>query len=51
MSMIYENYLQLLARAGAQQRSEPPTLGLSHNLGDAPSRNVSAIAIVGLHEA
>ncbi len=46
--MIYENYLQLLGRAGERQRQTPPRLGLSHNLGGAPSQNVSAIAIVGM---
>ena len=51
LRMIYENYLQLLGRAGPRQRAKPPTLGLSHNLGGAPSQNVSAITIVGLHGA
>jgi acetyl-CoA C-acetyltransferase len=46
--MIYENYLQLLGRAGARQRSQPPRLALSHNLGGMPNQNVSAVAIVGL---
>jgi acetyl-CoA C-acetyltransferase len=46
--MIYENYLQLLGRAGARQRSKPPRLALSHNLGGMPNQNVSAVAIVGL---
>jgi acetyl-CoA C-acetyltransferase len=48
LRMIYENYLQLLGRAGERQRKTPPTLALSHNLGGMPSQNVSAIAIVGL---
>lgn len=48
--MIYENYLQILGRAGERQRSEPPRLGLSHNLGGMPNQNVSAVAIVGLQE-
>jgi acetyl-CoA C-acetyltransferase len=48
LRMIYENYLQLLGRAGDRQRSTPPRLALSHNLGGMPSQNVSAIAIVGL---
>jgi acetyl-CoA C-acetyltransferase len=51
LRMIYENYLQLLGRAGPRQRSTPPVLGLSHNLGGMPSQNVSAIAIVGLADA
>ena len=49
--MIYENYLQLLGRAGARQRSEQPVLGLSHNLGGMPNQNVAAVAIVGLEGA
>ncbi len=48
LRMIYENYLQLLGRAGARQRSKPPRLALSHNLGGMPNQNVSAVAIVGL---
>jgi acetyl-CoA C-acetyltransferase len=48
LRMIYENYLQLLGRAGPRQVREPPTLALSHNLGGMPNQNVSAIAIVGM---
>ena len=51
LRMIYENYLQLLGRAGPRQRPTPPSLALSHNLGGSPIQNVSAIAIVGLHDA
>ena len=51
LRMIYENYLQLLGRAGARQRSTPPTRALSHNLGGSPIQNVSAVAIVGLADA
>jgi len=51
LRMIYENYLQLLGRAGERQRQKPPILGLSHNLGGMPNQNVSAIAIVGLEGA
>jgi acetyl-CoA C-acetyltransferase len=51
LRMIYENYLQLLGRAGERQRKTPPSLALSHNLGGAPSLNVSAVAIVGLADA
>ncbi len=51
LRMIYENYLQLLGRAGDRQRSTPPRLALSHNLGGMPNQNVSAIAIVGLEDA
>ena len=48
LRMIYENYLQLLGRAGERQRRTPPSLALSHNLGGMPNQNVSAVAIVGL---
>lgn len=51
LRMIYENYLQLLGRAGSRQRQHPPSLALSHNLGGQPSQNVSAIAIVGMADA
>jgi acetyl-CoA C-acetyltransferase len=51
LRMLYENYLQLLGRAGPRQRSALPSLALSHNLGGMPSQNVAAIAIVGLHDA
>jgi len=51
LRMIYENYLQLLGRAGERQRKSPPVLGLSHNLGGMPNQNVSAVAIVGLQGA
>ncbi|MFZ4687991.1 MAG: acetyl-CoA acetyltransferase [Polymorphobacter sp.] len=51
LRMIYENYLQLLGRAGKRQRQSPPNLALSHNLGGMPYQNVSAIAIVGLADA
>lgn len=48
LRMIYENYLQLLGRAGDRQRKEAPRLALSHNLGGMPNQNVSSIAIVGI---
>jgi acetyl-CoA C-acetyltransferase len=51
LRMIYENYLQLLGRAGPRQRQTPPVLGLSHNLGGMPNQNVCAVAIVGLQDA
>ena len=51
LRMIYENYLQLLGRAGERQRSTPPRLALSHNLGGSPIQNVSSVAIVGLADA
>ena len=46
--MIYENYLQLLGRAGERQRANPPRYALSHNLGGMPNQNVAAVAIVGM---
>jgi acetyl-CoA C-acetyltransferase len=51
LRMIYENYLQLLGRAGARQRKDPPSLCLSHNLGGIPNQNVSAVIIVGAEGA
>lgn len=48
LRMIYENYLQLLGRAGERQRQTPPVFGLSHNLGGMPNQNVAAVAIIGL---
>ena len=48
LRMLYENYLQLLGRAGARQRRPAPSLGLSHNLGGMPTQSVSAVAIIGL---
>ena len=51
LRMIYENYLQLLGRAGERQRQDNPVFALSHNLGGMPNSNVSSIAIVGLADA
>ena len=47
LRMIYENYLQILGRAGERQRQDEPIYGLSHNLGGMPNQNVSAVVIVG----
>lgn len=47
LRMVYENYLQLLNRAGDRQLDNP-TLGLSHNLGGVPYNSIAAISIVGL---
>lgn len=47
--MIYENYLQLLGRAGSRQRNQPIGAALSHNLGGAPFHGICSIAIVGMH--
>lgn len=51
LRMIYENYLQLLGRAGERQRRDSPAIALSHNLGGSPIQNVSSVAIVGLADA
>jgi acetyl-CoA C-acetyltransferase len=48
LRMLYENYLQLLGRAGARQLKSP-SLGLSHNLGGVPWSGVAAVSIVGLY--
>jgi len=51
LRMLYENYLQLLGRAGDRQLKTPPSLALAHNLGGMPSQSVAAVAIVGLQGA
>ena len=48
LRMIYEMYLQLLGRAGKRQIGTP-SIGLTHNLGGAPNRNIASVSIVGLH--
>lgn len=45
--MAYEIYLQLSGRAGERQLTSP-SIGLAHNLGGVPNRNVASIAIYGL---
>ncbi len=50
LRMIYEIYLQLQGRAGERQLPDP-RLGLTHNLGGIPIRNVAAISVIGLHGA
>jgi acetyl-CoA C-acetyltransferase len=47
LRMTYEIYLQLLGRAGERQL-QTPALGLAHNLGGIPNRNVASVAIFGL---
>jgi len=47
LRMAYEVYLQLLGRAGERQLSNP-TLGLTHNLGGQPFRNVASVSVFGL---
>jgi len=46
LRMIYENYLQLLGRAGDRQLSKV-RYGLSHNLGGVTFNGVAAIGIIG----
>jgi acetyl-CoA C-acetyltransferase len=48
LRMTYEIYTQLLGRAG-QRQLESPSLGLTHNLGGIPNRNVASVAVLGLH--
>jgi acetyl-CoA C-acetyltransferase len=48
LRMTYEIYLQLLGRAGARQLAQP-SIGLAHNLGGIPNRNVASINVLGLH--
>lgn len=48
LRMAYENYLQLLGRAGPRQLKNP-TMGLTHNLGGVPYLGIAAISILGLH--
>ncbi|MGE4616578.1 MAG: acetyl-CoA acetyltransferase, partial [Gammaproteobacteria bacterium] len=50
LRMAYEIYLQLLGRAGERQLSSP-SLGLTHNLGGQPYRNVASVSVFGLHNA
>lgn len=47
LRMAYEIYLQLLGRAGERQLSSP-SIGLTHNLGGIPNRNVASVAVFGL---
>jgi len=47
LRMTYEIYLQLLGRA-AERQLPTPSLGLAHNLGGIPNRNVASVAIFGL---
>jgi acetyl-CoA C-acetyltransferase len=47
LRMAYEVYLQLTGRAGERQIANA-RLGLTHNLGGIPNRNVAAIGIFGV---
>ena len=48
LRMAYEIYTQLLGRAGERQVGAP-SIGLTHNLGGIPNRNVASVSILGLH--
>jgi acetyl-CoA C-acetyltransferase len=45
--MVYEIYNQLLGRAGPRQLAAP-RIGLSHNLGGIPNRNIASVSLFGL---
>lgn len=46
LRMVYEIYQQLLGRAGERQLADP-RLGLTHNLGGYPNRNVCSVSVIG----
>ena len=46
--MYAEVYLQLLGRADSRQL-ESPSMGLTHNLGGIPSRNIASVNVFGLY--
>lgn len=48
LRMVYEMYLQLKGRSGERQLANP-RLGLTHNLGGLPHRNVAGVSIIGTH--
>jgi acetyl-CoA C-acetyltransferase len=52
LRMAYEIYLQLLGRAGDRQlrgrSGHGPSIGLTHNLGGIPNRNIASVSILGL---
>jgi acetyl-CoA C-acetyltransferase len=47
LRMIYAMYEQLLERVPAERKIQNPRLGLTHNLGGYPWKNVVAISIIG----
>ena len=49
LRMMYEMYLQLQGRAGQRQLANP-RLGLTHNLGGHPNRNVCSISLIGRYK-
>ncbi len=52
LRMAYEIYLQLLGRAAERQLpgrgGRGPSVGLTHNLGGIPNRNIASVSILGL---
>ena len=46
LRMAYEVYTQLRGRAGDRQLKDP-SMGLTHNLGGIPNRNISSVSIFG----
>ncbi|RED16328.1 acetyl-CoA acetyltransferase [Parasphingopyxis lamellibrachiae] len=46
LRMVYELYQQLRGSAGDRQL-DAPTLGLTHNLGGFPNKNVCSISVIG----
>jgi acetyl-CoA C-acetyltransferase len=46
LRMLYEMYKQLQGKSGPRQVKDP-RLGLTHNLGGQPSKNVAAVTIIG----
>lgn len=46
LRMVYEIYQQLLGRAGERQLADP-RMGLTHNLGGYPNRNVCSVSVIG----
>jgi len=47
LRMAYEVYTQLSGRAGERQLPSP-SLGLTHNLGGIPNRNIASVSLFGL---
>jgi acetyl-CoA C-acetyltransferase len=46
LRMAYEVYTQINGRAGARQLKDP-VMGLTHNLGGIPNRNICSVSILG----
>ena len=47
LRMAYEVYTQLSGRAGERQLPSP-SMGLTHNLGGIPNRNIASVSLFGL---